>query len=176
MIAGLKPYPATRVSGDDQLGNIPTHWDMRTLKQVCRFAYGDSLPTETRIEGPVRVFGSNGCVGFHTTANTEAPCIVVGRKGSFGKINYAAESVYAIDTTYFVDRRLTAAHLRWLFFLLGWLRLDAVTKDSAVPGLERKEAYRRRAAVPPPPEQAEIAGFWTRWSGGSSATSARRRN
>ena len=159
MIAGLKPYRDMKASGDDQLGSIPEHWDTRSLKQICRFAYGDSLPTERRVHGSVPVFGSNGCVGVHSRANTEAPCIVVGRKGSFGKVNFSAEAVYAIDTTFYVDRRLTAAELRWLFFLLGWMRLDAITKDSAIPGLEREDAYRKRAPFPPLPEQRAIARF-----------------
>ncbi len=159
MIENLKPYSAYKPSGVEWLREVPKHWEVRRLKQICRLAYGDALTTEMRQEGTVPVFGSNGRVGFHSSVNTKAPCIVVGRKGSFGKVNYSRDSAYAIDTTFFIDSRFSSAHIRWLFFLLGWLRLDEVTKDSAVPGLDREDAYQRLAPLPPLPEQTAIVCF-----------------
>ena len=159
MVTELKPYPEYKDSGVESLGDVPTHWKVLRLKQMCRFAYGDSLADHVRREGAVAVFGSNGRVGFHESANTKAPCIVIGRKGSFGKINYSPDAVFAIDTTFFVDSRFSSANIRWLFFLLGLLHLDDVTRDSAVPGLDRDDAYRRVGVLPPLPEQAAIVRF-----------------
>ncbi len=153
------PYSAYKDSGVEWLGEVPEHWEVRRLKRICRLAYGDSLTTDVRQKGIVPVFGSNGRVGFHNSANTEAPCIVIGRKGSFGKVNYSHDPVFAIDTTFFIDSRFSSTHIRWLFFLLIWLRLDGVTKDSAIPGLDREDAYQRFAAVPPLPEQTAIARY-----------------
>lgn len=142
-----------------RLGDVPTHWDVRRLRHVCRFAYGDSLGPEHRDIGEVSVFGSNGQFGVHTTANTLQPVIVVGRKGSYGKVNFSESSVFATDTTYFVDSRYSDAHLRWLFYALGTLELDMFSKDSAVPGLSRNEAYACYIAVPTFDEQQKIAAF-----------------
>ena len=38
-----RPYPAYKDSGVEWLGEIPAHWEVRRLKQVCTFEYGDSL-------------------------------------------------------------------------------------------------------------------------------------
>jgi len=141
------------------LGKVPEHWEIRRLKQICRFMYGDALPTEMREHGTVPVFGSNGHVGFHSSANTKASCIIIGRKGSFGKVNFSFEPVFAIDTTFFVDYRYCNTNLRWLFYLLGWLRLDEVSKDSAIPGLDREDASQSMLAVPPNFEQIAIVSF-----------------
>ena len=159
MIANLQPYMATKDSGVGWLADMPEHWEVRRLKQVCRFTYGDSLPADLRRDGDIAVFGSNGVVGFHNIANSKAPCIIVGRKGSFGKVNYCRTPVFAIDTTYLVDSRFSAEDIRWLYFLLGWLRLDAITKDSAIPGLDREDAYQRLVPTPPRSEQTTIAHF-----------------
>ena len=140
-------------------GDVPRHWDVKRVKQICRLAYGDALSTEFRVPGAVSAVGSNGPVGLHNSANTRGPCIVIGRKGSFGKVNYSVEPVFAIDTTFFIDSRQSSAHLRWLYYLLGWLQLDRVTRDSAIPGLARQEVYEMRAVVPPLPEQRAIARF-----------------
>ncbi len=159
MTANLKPYPNMKDSGVEALGKVPAHWDVLRLKRICRLVYGDSLSEENRRKGNVPVFGSNGYVGSHYAANTNAPCIIVGRKGSFGKVNYSLTPVFAIDTTFFVDPCWSSGHIRWLYFLLGWLRLDDVTRDSAVPGLDREEAYRRVVPIPRFSEQEAIVRF-----------------
>lgn len=154
-----KPYPAYKDSGVEWLGQVPEHWEVRRLKNICRFVYGDALPDASRKDGTIPVYGSNGSVGFHTVPNTLAPCIVIGRKGSFGKVQYCDAPVFSIDTTFFVDNRFTSAHLRWLFFAINWLRLDEVSKDSAIPGLDREDAYKRLLPLPPLPEQTAIVAY-----------------
>ena len=56
-----------------------------------------------------------------------------------------------------MDSGSTSACLRWLFFVLRWLRLDRATKDAAVPGLNREETYERLLPLPPLSEQRGIA-------------------
>jgi len=158
-VNGLQPYPEYKPSVMEWLGDVPTHWDVRRYKQISAIAYGDSLPNESRRNGLIPVFGSNGPVGFHDAANTNAPCVVIGRKGSFGKVNYSNRPVFAIDTTFFIDDRSSLANLRWTYYLLGQLGLDQVTKDSAIPGLDRKDVYASCVPVPPLPEQSAIARY-----------------
>ena len=60
-------------------------------------------------------------------------------------------------TIFYVDRRYTDADVRWLYYLMRSLHLDAVSRDSAVPGLNREDAYRQIGLYPPLPEQTAIA-------------------
>jgi len=155
----MKKYPAYRDSGIKWIGKIPEHWDTVKLKRLTQFLYGDSLSNENRIEGEVPVYGSNGITGYHNKAISNAPCIVIGRKGSFGKINYSEVLCFPIDTTYFIDNTATNNDIRWLYFALQTLNLDSISKDSAVPGLSREDAYDRITLSPPPCEQQSIADY-----------------
>ena len=147
------------MSPSSQFDHIPEHWEARRLKFVSRFGYGDSLPIEKRIDGEINVFGSNGTVGSHDFANTHTPMIVVGRKGSYGKITYSEKAGFVIDTAYYIDKRHTVCDLKWLSYMLGCLELDQGSKDSAVPGLSREEAYQKVCPFPPRDEQEKIANF-----------------
>ena len=158
----MRPHSAYRDSGVEWLGELPQHWVIRPFRYVCRLAYGDSLASEVREFGDVPVFGSNGVVGRHSTPNTLAPVIVVGRKGSHGEVNFSETEAFAIDTTYFVDQRHTASVLRWLYYVLQSADLGDVSKDSAVPGLSREDAYEKRLPLPPLDEQRDIAAFLDR--------------
>ena len=156
------PYSIYRDSGVEWLGEIPAHWETRQLKRLCTFEYGDSLSGDSRMDGHVDVYGSNGPIGSHNDTNTLGPCLVIGRKGSFGKVNYSCSAVFAIDTTFFVDCRHTDAQLRWLYYLLTVLGLDTATKDSAIPGLDREDAYAHIIPVCGLPEQRAVAAFLDR--------------
>ena len=128
-------------------------------KRLSKLAYGDSLPNEQRIKGDVPVFGSNGKVGYHNCSNTISPVIIVGRKGSYGKLNYSDLPSFVIDTAYYIDESQTKSPIRWLFYALFSLKLDTQSKDAAVPGLSRDDAYRKIIFLPPRDEQAQIACF-----------------
>ncbi len=173
-LARFRPYPAYKDSGVEWLGGVPKHWQVLKLKRVCTFAYGDSLASDARSEGDVEVFGSNGPVGAHNHENTLAPCLVIGRKGSFGKINFSPRHVFAIDTTFFVDSRFTRADIRWLYYVLINVRLDTATKDSAVPGLDREDAYKQDVCHCPPDEQRPIATFLDRETARIDALAAKK--
>ena len=154
---GLDADAPLRASGVEWMGDVPERWDVRRLKRICRFAYGDSLSSDQRSGGDIPVYGSNGQIDNHSVPNTAGECVIIGRKGSFGKVHYSPKSAFAIDTTFFVDKRYTDANIRWLFYLLGILGLDAVSMDSAVPGLNREYAYSHISPYPPLAEQRAIA-------------------
>lgn len=143
--------------------NGRTHnWEQKRLKFVARLSYGDAMSAEARRPGPVEVFGSNGAVGTHDEANTGAPVILVGRKGSYGKLNYSETPVFCIDTAYHVSRLDSSVDLRFLFYALHCLELDKNSQDTGVPGLSREHAYQKILAIPPGPTQKTIATFLDR--------------
>lgn len=137
----------------------PLSWKTERLKSRVRFAYGESLAAEDRNDGVIPVFGSNGTVGTHDRAITVGSSIIIGRKGSFGKVTWCGSPCFPIDTTYFVDRTQTWQNLRWLYYALGSLQLDTVNFDSTVPGLSREVAYSLPVKFPPLSEQERIAAY-----------------
>ncbi len=129
------------------------------LKHVTRIEYGDALAQEVRVDGDVPVFGSNGVAGTHNIANTLAPAILIGRKGSFGKVAWTDVPSFCIDTAYYIDKRHTGCNLRWLYWALQTLGLDVHSEDTGVPGLSREKAYQTKLRVPDLEEQQRIANF-----------------
>ena len=158
----MKQYPGYKDSGIEWIGKIPVSWTIKKLKWVCVFNYGESLADINRDIGSVQVFGSNGVIGYHNIAITSNPCIIVGRKGSYGKINYSYNPCFPIDTTFFIDITSTKSNLRWLYYSLKLLELDKLSKDSAVPGLSREDAYKKIIPLPSIDIQKGIAYFLDR--------------
>lgn len=135
---------------------------MSRLKYLLRLNYGDALSQEARRDGEVPVFGSNGQVGSHNVANTGSPCIIVGRKGSFGKVVWSDTAVFCIDTAFFVDRHSCNGDLRFSYYALQTLQLDDLSRDTGVPGLSRDDAHNRPINPPAPVDQSAIADYLDR--------------
>ena len=115
------------------------------------------MPEKDRKEGEIKVFGSNGIVGFHEKPLAEGPGIIIGRKGTVGAVTWVDHDFWAIDTTYYLTAKQTKEELRWLFYLLSNIHLDKLNAATGVPGLNREEAYSEIIPRPPIPEQKKIA-------------------
>lgn len=155
----MKTYDSYRKTDIISVPMIPAHWGLKRLKHVITMSYGDALSSEVRIEGEVGVYGSNGQVGTHIDANTDAPVIVIGRKGSYGKLNFSDRPVFCIDTAYHVAQSASEANLRFMYYAMQTMGLDTSSQDTGVPGLSRDVAYGSPIALPPVDEQLAITSY-----------------
>ncbi|MFC3846957.1 restriction endonuclease subunit S [Helicobacter baculiformis] len=157
--AGLKPSLATL------LDNLPTPpaggWDFVKLGAVCSLEYGKALQENRRKEGTYPVMGSNGIVGYHNTYLVKAPCIIVGRKGSAGKVTYSEKDCYPIDTTFYVETKLPY-NIKLLYFVLQGLELEKSRIGIGVPGINRNDIYSLKIPLPPLQAQEHIVGVIAR--------------
>ena len=136
--------------------DLPRGWVRTTVGELVQFEYGKGLVRGNReTSGKYEVFGSNGSVGKHSVALVSEPCLVVGRKGAIGRVHLSQLPCWPIDTTYYVIP--SHLDLRFLFYLLQWLDLGTLDRSTAIPGLNRDDAYAVSVGLPPSPEQRRIA-------------------
>lgn len=112
---------------------------MSKLGALLSLEYGEPLPAERRTGHGFPVFGSNGEVGRHQSALIAGPGIVVGRKGSVGKVTWSDDDFWPIDTTYWVN--CPPEERRWLYWVLSWLPLHRLDTSTGIPGLNRNDVY-----------------------------------
>jgi type I restriction enzyme M protein len=128
------------------------------FSEIATLEYGKPLPKHLRIAGEYPVMGSNGMDGTHNQFLIEAPCIIVGRKGSAGKINYVQKNCFPIDTTFYVKFNANKINIKYLYFLLQELDLEDIAKGKGigVPGLNRNNVHALKVSVHPIEEQQKI--------------------
>ncbi|MFD2472652.1 restriction endonuclease subunit S [Amycolatopsis silviterrae] len=119
----------------------------RQLRDVLTLHYGKALPASERTPGDVVVYGSGGITGMHSRPLVNRPGVIVGRKGTVGAIYWASGPHFPIDTTYYVEPREVATD-EILYYLLRSAPLAELNSDSAVPGLNRDEAYACQVNLP----------------------------
>ena len=138
-------------------GKIPEGWRECKLGDIAIFNYGKALKEEVRINGNIPVFSSSGLSGWHNKPLVNSKGIIIGRKGTIGKIYKSDKPFYCIDTAYYVIPNDDKYDFNYLFYSLKTLGLEELNSDSAVPGLNRDAAYNQDILLPPLPEQRAIA-------------------
>ena len=135
---------------------LPQGWKKTTIGAIVSFDYGKGLRKDRRDgTGKIPVYGSNGVVGYHSEALVDSPCLIVGRKGTAGAVHLSKTPCWPIDTTYYVLPP-NEISLNYLFHLFTSLRLGQLDKSTAIPGLNRNDAYAVDIPLPPLPEQERI--------------------
>ncbi|MDL0433011.1 restriction endonuclease subunit S [Marinobacter sp. TBZ242] len=138
------------------VSSAPCSWRITTLGSVVELTYGKSLPAKVRDGELFPVFGSNGEVGKHSSPLVKTPGLIIGRKGSFGEVHISENPFFPIDTTYYVDK-FYGQPIRYWFYQLRYLPLNQLNRATAIPGLNREDAYSQEIALPPLAEQKVIA-------------------
>jgi len=112
------------------------------LKDRIELLYGFAVRVEDEPKGCYPVFGSNGITGYIDNYKVKAPGIIVGRKGSVGKVSFSNTNFTPTDTAYYV-RILDEGKddLLFWYYYLQLLGLEKLNTHSSVPGLSREIAY-----------------------------------
>lgn len=138
------------------MSQYPSSWIEVTLGEILEFNYGKSLPNRIRSGTGFPIYGSNGVIGHHHSALTDGETLIIGRKGSVGEVHISPTPCFPIDTTYYVDQFHDMPARYWLYQLKN-LRLNQLNKSTAIPGLNREDAYGSKVTLAPLNEQKRIA-------------------
>lgn len=126
------------------------------LGEIVTLNYGKALKETDRIDGRFPVLSSSGITGTHVNYMVKGPGIVVGRKGSAGNVIWVDKDFWTIDTAYWVSLRKNDIDLKWVYLLLQALNLADLAITTAIPGLNRDDAYEQIVYIPSIEEQKKI--------------------
>ena len=130
-------------------------WRPSTWGDEISLEYGKALRGYELARGPVRVFGSNGPVGWTDKALATGPGVILGRKGAY-RLQYSEGDFFVIDTAYYVVPK-TDLDMRWLYYAIQYHKLGEIDDGSPIPSTTRAAVYVRELDVPPKGVQREMA-------------------
>lgn len=129
-----------------------SNWTTTTVGDFCPFVYGKAIKKADRVDNGIPVYGSNGAFTFSKEALTPANTIIIGRKGSVGKLHLSKDPCWVGDTAFYVTKE-TLEEAYFTFYLLSSLGLEFMNTDAAVPGLNRNNAHRLEVKFPSTEEE-----------------------
>lgn len=159
----LPRYPEYEDSGEQWLGDIPSHWGTISLKRLASLKSGDAITAEQiETEGEFPVYGGNGLRGFADSFTHEGHYALIGRQGALcGNINYASGKFWASEHAVVVAPIKPVSTI-WLGELLRTMNLNQYSVSAAQPGLSVEIISNLRVPFPSLAEQSAIATFLDR--------------
>lgn len=132
------------------------NWETATWGELATLEYGKSLRGYESLDGPYRVFGTNGPIGWHDEVLCGQPSVVIGRKGAYRGVHYSANPFFVIDTAFYLKPKVEMDTL-WAYYELLVQDINGLDSGSAIPSTRREDFYSLTVQVPPLAEQRAIA-------------------
>lgn len=155
----FEKYDAYKDSGVHWLGSIPKHWDIKSLKFICRLQSGETIRPEDFSNEGFPVYGGNGFRGFTKKYTNEGLHVLIGRQGALcGNVNYADGQFYASEHA-IVAYPYKNVDTYWLGEIIRVADLNKYSQSAAQPGIAVNVIENIRFPFPELEEQKKIAEF-----------------
>lgn len=115
-------------------------WRDTTIGDVITLQRGVDITRAEQRDGLVPVVSSGGVSSYHDTAHADGPGVVMGRKGSLGKVFYFDGPYWPHDTTLWV-RDFKGNDPRFVYYFLQRLDTTFLDVGSANPTLNRNHVH-----------------------------------
>jgi type I restriction enzyme, S subunit len=141
---------------DSPLGRIPVEWTPSQIGSAATLQRGHDITENELRGGPYPVISSSGVIGYHVECTSKGPNVVVGRKGTIGRVHYLEHEFWAHDTSLYVTN-FRGNNERYIFYLFNHLDLARYGTKSGSPSLNRNDIHPLWFGLPSPDEQGKIA-------------------
>jgi len=130
-------------------------WVSTTIGDQVMLQRGFDITKDEQNEGAVPVVSSGGIKSFHDKAMVQAPGVVIGRKGTLGKVFYLDADFWPHDTTLWV-KDFKGNEPRFVYYFFTGLDVKRLDSGTANPALNRNQVHPIEVEWPPIPCQKAI--------------------
>ena len=120
---------------ETEVGYIPDEWGVAKNGDLAEVKYGKARPKE---KGIIPAVGSGGIYAWVDKALVNFPTLVIGRKGTAGKVWLYEEPCWSSDTTFYLDWKQEVD----VRFLHGYMTAHPLSGEHAkttLPSLQRPD-------------------------------------
>ncbi|EPT9748790.1 restriction endonuclease subunit S [Yersinia enterocolitica] len=122
-------------------------WIKTSVGAFCPFVYGKAIKKQEQLKRGFPVYGSNGVYTYSASELVGPNAVIIGRKGTVGKVHLSNSPCWVSDTAFYVKYDYPD-DAYFTYYLLSTLGLENMNTDAAVPGLNRENAHRLEIQVP----------------------------
>lgn len=127
-----------------------------TLAELATIKYGKNQKEVQSPTGTIPIYGTGGLMGYASKALYDKPSVLIGRKGTIGKVKYAERPFWTVDTLFYTIVNTDIVLPRYLYYVMSLLDLTAYNEGTTIPSLRTETLNRLQFAIPPLDDQAKI--------------------
>ena len=131
-------------------------WKKDIFNNFIKLNRGFDLPNHSIKIGNYPVVASTSVKAYHNAYKVEPPCVVTGRSGSLGSVQYVNEKCWPLNTTLYV-KDYKGNLPTYVYYFLQTMHLENFNAGAGVPTLNQNHLHKLKISIPPLPIQKKIA-------------------
>ena len=124
-----------------------------TLSELVTIKYGKNQKKVHSDDGNIPIYGTGGLMGYATTALYDKPSVLIGRKGTIGKVKYVEHPFWTVDTLFYTIINTDIVHPKYLYYVMSLIDLNNYNEGTTIPSLRTETLNRLEFDIPSIEEQ-----------------------
>lgn len=124
-----------------------------TLSELAIIKYGKNQKKVLSEEGNIPIYGTGGLMGYATAALYDKPSVLIGRKGTIGKVKYVEHPFWTVDTLFYTIINTNIVIPKYLYYVMSLIDLNKYNEGTTIPSLRTETLNRLELDIPSIEEQ-----------------------
>ena len=126
------------------------------LSDLATIKYGKNQKKVLSESGNIPIYGTGGLMGYATTALYDKPSVLIGRKGTIGKVKYVEHPFWTVDTLFYTIINTDIVLPKYLYYVMSLIDLNNYNEGTTIPSLRTETLNRLEFDIPSLVEQETI--------------------
>lgn len=126
------------------------------LSDLATIKYGKNQKKVLSESGNIPIYGTGGLMGYATIALYDKPSVLIGRKGSIGKVKYVEHPFWTVDTLFYTIVNTDIVLPKYLYYVMSLIDLNNYNEGTTIPSLRTETLNRIEFDIPSLVEQESI--------------------
>ena len=126
------------------------------LSDLATIKYGKNQKKVLSESGNIPIYGTGGLMGYATTALYDKPSVLIGRKGTIGKVKYVEHRFWTVDTLFYTIINTDIVLPKYLYYVMSLIDLNNYNEGTTIPSLRTETLNRLEFDIPSLVEQETI--------------------
>lgn len=119
-----------------------------TLSELATIKYGKNQKKVVTDDKRIPIYGTGGLIGYATTSLYDKPSVLIGRKGSIGKVKYVEHPFWTVDTLFYTVINTDIVIPKYLFYSMSLIDLNTYNEGTTIPSLRTETLNRLEFNIP----------------------------
>ena len=127
-----------------------------TLSELATIKYGKNQSKVNCTSSEYPIYGTGGFMGYASKPLYDKPSVLIGRKGTIGRVKYVEHPFWTVDTLFYteVNEQIVLPH--FLYYAMSLIDLNKYNEGTTIPSLRTETLNRLELLIPNIEEQKKI--------------------
>lgn len=129
------------------------------LSDLVKIKYGKNQKDVVSDNGTIPIYGTGGLMAYATKPLYTKPSVLIGRKGTIGKVKYVDHPFWTVDTLFYTEANEDIVIPKYLYYLMSQIDLNAYNEGTTIPSLRTETLNRLELDIPSLEDQYKVLSY-----------------